>query len=156
MVLQHLINFWKKYENLNLKIAFILVALQIIHLYWISTDVVAKRITGESLFLFPQEFLMIFIIIDYLEIPALIAGVTFYSFLLYTGRNIKNAFLLAFLAVQFFHLFWLTDEIVYETFFGASFIGLPAAVAWVAIAIDYLEIPVIADLFRRLYRKRFR
>jgi hypothetical protein len=46
--LQKLIGFWHRYENLNLKIAFVLISLQLIHLYWLTADVVMKRITGES------------------------------------------------------------------------------------------------------------
>ena len=54
------------------------------------------------------------------------------------------------LAVQVFHIFWLTDEVVYDTFFGASSaVEIPYYGAWIAILIDYLELPVIAVLFYR-------
>ena len=54
------------------------------------------------------------------------------------------------LAVQIFHIFWITDEVVYETFFGPSTaVQLPYLAAWAAILVDYLELPVIADLFYR-------
>ena len=48
-VLQKLVGFWYRYESLNLKIAFLLISLQLIHLYWLTADVVVKRITGVFL-----------------------------------------------------------------------------------------------------------
>jgi hypothetical protein len=152
-----LVNFWLKYANLNLKIAFILISLQIIHLYWLTADVVIKRLlqdggTGLSqtglLFLF-------FIIIDYIEIPGLVAGLTYYGISLYRDvtKRSKNAIFFTMLAVQVFHIFWITDEVVYQTFFGPSTVVLPYLVAWAAILVDYLELPVIADLFYRTILK---
>lgn len=155
MVLQKIVDFWKKYENLNLKIAFILISLQIIHLYWLTTDVVLLRIFGESFFAFPQVPLPLFIAIDYLEIPALVAGVTFYSFGVYKQRRLgANLLFLVLLGVQVLHLFWITDEIVYDVLFGVVPVELPAYVAWVAIMIDYLELPVMGNLFYRVFRKK--
>ena len=43
--LQKLVRFWQRYENLSLKIAFVLISLQLVHLYWLTADVVVKRIT---------------------------------------------------------------------------------------------------------------
>jgi hypothetical protein len=93
-----------------------------------------------------------FIIIDYIEIPALVAGLTYYALRIYEREKglIKNTLLLAMLAVQVFHIFWITDDVVYSTFFGSSTaVEIPYYAAWVAILIDYLELPVIADLFYR-------
>lgn len=149
-----LVNFWHKYANLNLKIAFILISLQLIHLYWLTADVVIKRLlqdggTGLSqtglLFLF-------FIVIDYIEIPGLVAGLTYYGISLYRDvrKRSKNAIFFTLLAVQVFHIFWITDEVVYVTFFGPSTaVEIPYFAAWAAILVDYLELPVIADLFYR-------
>ncbi len=153
-VLQKLVGFWYRYENLNLKIAFLLISLQLVHLYWLTADVVVKRITGDSAFgLNPSGPLLLFFIgIDYIEIPALVAGLTYYALSIYKHEkgSAKNALLLAMLAVQVFHIFWITDEVVYDTFFGsASALEIPYYAAWIAILIDYLELPVIADLFYR-------
>lgn len=151
---QKLVGFWHRYENLNLKIAFVLISLQLIHLYWLSADIVVKRLTGDSalgLTLSGPLFLF-FIIIDYIEIPALAAGLTYYALSIYKHEknSVKNALLLAMLAVQVFHIFWITDEVVYDTFFGSgSAVEIPYYAAWVAILIDYLELPVIGDLFYR-------
>jgi|ERR671922_439323 hypothetical protein len=150
---QKLVGFWHRYENVNLKIAFVLISLQLVHLYWLTADVVIQRITGESILVVPQgsPLFIFFIIIDYIEIPALVAGLTYYAVSIYKHEkgSAKNALLLAMLAIQVFHIFWITDEIVYDTFFGSSSsaVEIPYYAAWVAILIDYLELPVIADLF---------
>jgi hypothetical protein len=151
---QKLVGFWHRYESLNLKIAFFLISLQLVHLYWLTADVVVQRITGESALGLSRSgplFLLV-IAIDYIEIPALVAGLTYYSLIIYKHQKdaVKNSLLLAMLAVQVFHIFWLTDEVVYDTFIGASSaVEIPYYAAWIAIFIDYLELPVIADLFYR-------
>lgn len=155
MILQKIADFWHRYENLNLKIALVLISLQIIHLYWLTTDVVLKRLVGTSFFAFSQVPLPLFVIIDYLEIPALIAGITFYSLNVYRQRKFgKDFLLLVALAIQIFHLFWITDEVVYDLLLGTIPIQIPVFLAWIAISIDYLELPVIGDLFYKLFRKR--
>jgi len=98
-------------------------SLQLIHPYWLTADVVIQRITrrgpsvpqGSPLFIF-------FIIIDYVEIPALVAGLTYYALSIYKHEknSTKNSLLLSTLAIQVFHIFWITDEVVYDSFFGSS------------------------------------
>ena len=152
---QKLVGFWHRYENLNLKIAFVLISLQLIHLYWLTSDVVIQRITGESVLGVQQgsPLFIFFIIIDYVEIPALIAGLTYYALNIYKHekRATKNVLLLSMLAIQVFHIFWITDDVVYDSFFGSpsDSVEIPYYAAWVAILIDYLELPVIFDLFYR-------
>src|ERR687896_236110 len=149
---QKLIGFWQRYENLNLKIAFVLISLQLIHLYWLSSDVVIQRITGESILGVPHGS-PLFIFIDYVEIPALVAGLTYYALSIYKHEkgSARNALLLSMLAIQVFHIFWITDDVVYDTFFGSAsgLVEIPYYAAWIAILIDYLELPVIVDLFYR-------
>src|SRR5919197_1951173 len=149
---QKLAGFWQRYENLNLKIAFVLISLQLVHLYWLTADVVIQRIIQKSILAVPHgsPLFIFFIIIDYIEIPALVAGLTYYALSIYRHEkgSMKNALLLAMLAIQVFHIFWITDDVVYNTFFGSSSaVEIPYYAAWVAILIDYLELPVIADLF---------
>ena len=149
-----LVIFWHKYEHLNLKIAFVLISLQLIHLYWLTTDVVIKRLMQDESAGLSQTGLLFlfFIIIDYIEIPGLVAGLTYYGLSLYKDarKRSKNFLFFTLLAVQVFHIFWITDEVVYETFFGFSAaVELPYLAAWAAILVDYLELPVIADLFYR-------
>jgi hypothetical protein len=57
------------------------------------------------------------------------------------------------LAIQSIHIFWITDDVVYATFVGSDLIYMPEYFAWIAILIDYLELPVIYDLLKRIVRK---
>ncbi|MBI3255992.1 MAG: hypothetical protein HYZ63_03405, partial [Candidatus Andersenbacteria bacterium] len=61
---------------------------------------------------------------------------------------------LVFLNTQWLHLFWISDEFVIHTFLGEPHGGtiLPTWLAWVAIMIDYLEVPVIIDTLRKVGR----
>jgi len=153
-----IINFYLRYQNINLKISFILISLQILHLYWLTTDVVIYRLTGIDYFIELSDFILLFIIIDYIEIPALVSGIIYYFFaLIYDKKEkenrIKNTVLLILLAIQSIHIFWITDEVVYSTFVGSDLIYMPEYFAWIAILIDYLELPVIYDLLKRIVRK---
>jgi len=150
------IDFYHRYENLNLKITFFLISLQILHLYWLTTDVVLQKLFGESFFLVPKSLLPIFVIIDYIEIPALISGLIYYAYNVRRNKSsAKRSYLfLGLLAVQVIHIFWITDEVVYDSFFNSSFIELPVVLSWIAILIDYLELPVMADLFYKVIKKK--
>jgi hypothetical protein len=154
IAMQKIVNFWYRYENLNLKITFILISLQLLHLYWLTTDVVLQRIYAESFLLFPKVLLPVFVVIDYIEIPALVSGITFYSLSVYKHQknSWKNSLFLALLAVQVVHIFWITDEIVYDAFFETRLVEFPLYIAWIAILIDYLELPVMADLFYKIIK----
>ncbi|HEU5461677.1 MAG TPA: hypothetical protein VFU79_05345 [Nitrososphaeraceae archaeon] len=152
------INFYLRYQNINLKISFILISLQLLHLYWLTTDVVIYRLTGIDYFTELSDFILLFIIIDYIEIPALVSGVIYYSFTIIFDKKekekrIKNTILLILLSIQSIHIFWITDEVVYSTFVGSDLIYIPEYFAWIAILIDYLELPVIYDLLKRIIRK---
>jgi hypothetical protein len=50
------------------------------------------------------------------------------------------------------HIFWITDEFVVQTFKGGGdpIVAIPAWLAWVAIMIDYLELPVIFETFKKM------
>jgi uncharacterized membrane protein YozB (DUF420 family) len=81
---------------------------------------------------------------------------TYYALSIYRQEAdaIKNMLLLATLLVQVFHIFWITDEVVYSTFFESpGAVEIPYYAAWIAILIDYLELPVIGDLFYRTFVK---
>lgn len=105
------INFYLRYQNLNLKISFLLISLQLIHLYWLTTDVVLYRITGIDYFLVgASDFVLLFIIVDHIEIPALVSGLVYYLFnILYNNKENKNKFkntiFLILLAIQAIHIF---------------------------------------------------
>jgi len=147
-------DFWAWYERnyaLNLSITAALFALQIVHLSWLSLDVVAERITGQGYFPLTGLARYLVLIVDYTEIPALIATSILYLYDLRKGRVARSLLFLVLLNSQWLHLFWITDEFVVAEFQGGANEGssLPAWLAWVAIGIDYLEIPVIVDTLRR-------
>jgi hypothetical protein len=154
VAIQKILDFWTKYESLNLKITFILISLQILHLYWLTADVVLQRIAGESYLGLPRILLPLFIIVDYVEIPALVSGITFYLFSIFKRRSHsrKNVVFLLLLAIQVVHIFWITDEIVYESLLDNDLVIFPVYAAWTAILIDYLEIPVMVDLFYKTFK----
>lgn len=146
--------FWAWYERhytLNVSIAAGLFVLQLIHLYWLGADVVAYRLFDES-FWNPStlvEHLIVFV--DYTEIPALIGGSLIYVNELRKGFSAGPVLMLIFLNSQWFHIFWITDEFVVGEFAGdPAGSALPSWAAWVAIMIDYLELPVIYDTLRRV------
>ena len=154
VAIQKILDFWTKYESLNLKITFILISLQILHLYWLTTDVVLQRIAGESYFGLPRILLPLFIVVDYVEIPALVSGITFYLFSIFKrgSQSRKNVVFLLLLAIQVIHIFWITDEVVYESLLDNDLVIFPVYAAWTAILIDYLEIPVMVDLFYKTFK----
>ena len=158
ILVQKFIDFYHRYETLGLKITFILISLQIIHLYWLTTDVVLQKIFGQSFFLVPKNFLPLFIVIDYIEIPALVSGIIFYTYSIRSGEedSKKSYLFLGLLGVQVIHIFWITDDVVYSTFFNSSFVQIPSLLAWIAILIDYLELPVIGDLLYKIIKKKKR
>lgn len=154
VAIQKILDLWTKYESLNLKITFILISLQILHLYWLTADVVLQRIAGESYFGLPRILLPLFIVVDYVEIPALVSGITFYLFSIFKrgSHSRKNVVFLLLLAIQVVHIFWITDEVVYESLLGNDLVIFPVYAAWTAILIDYLEIPVMVDLFYKTFK----
>jgi hypothetical protein len=154
VAIQKILDFWTKYESLNLKITFILISLQILHLYWLTADVVLQRIAGESYLGLPRILLPLFIIVDYVEIPALVSGITFYLFSIFRRKSHsrKNVVFLLLLAIQVIHIFWITDEVVYESLLDNDLVIFPVYAAWTAILIDYLEIPVMVDLFYKTFK----
>lgn len=149
--------FWSWYDKnygLNLTIASGLFLLQVAHLYWLATHVVLVRLTGHDLFFLPTTKLStaIFSIIDYTEIPALISvSLVYLRDIHHQHRPVRAWLYLFLLNIQWLHLFWLTDEVVIQTFTGTAPIPFHPLAAWVAIAIDYFEVPVI---FSTLFKLR--
>src|SRR5690606_19146011 len=88
------------------------------------------------------------LVVDYLEIPAIISTSLVYIHELREKFNYKSLIFLFFLNSQWLHLFWITDEIVIETFTGSALVQIPVWLAWFAILIDYLELPVVYDTLR--------
>lgn len=149
--------FWKWYEKnktFNLGLAAFLFTLQVVHLIWLAGDVVIYRLTGEQVFGLESHDLSsaLILIVDYLEIPAIISTSLVYVNELRKTFNYKSLMFLLFINSQWLHLFWITDEFVVDAFTGSQ-TGtiLPFWLAWVAILIDYLELPVIADTLKKFF-----
>lgn len=143
--------FWGWYERnaiLNLSVALGLFLLQLVHLYWLSADVVARRLTGTGYWDLDGPMRYLILLVDYTEVPALLGTSLVYLNEVRKDFRWKPLLLLLFLNSQWLHLFWITDEFVVDAFTGTgAILGLPMWFAWVAIGIDYLELPVIGDMF---------
>lgn len=148
--------FWGWYERhykLNLGLTTFLFALQVVHLYWLAADVIAGRILGYSFFDPSAFWQYLIIVVDYTEIPALISTSVLYIYELQKKFSWKAVLFLIFLNTQWLHLFWITDEFVVNQFAGRPSTVLPTWLAWVAIMIDYLEVPVIIDTVAKFVRE---
>jgi hypothetical protein len=141
--------FWDWYDRhyvVNVAVALGLFALQLVHLSWLSADVVAERLTGRGWFPVEGPLRLLVVAVDYTEIPALLGVGLIYVRRLRDGFAWRPLLLLLLLNSQWLHLFWITDEFVLAALPGPPRAGaLPAWLAWVAIVIDYLELPVMWD-----------
>lgn len=124
----------EKAERFLEALAALLFLTQVVHLVWMSTNVVPVRIWGYALWSPPEAPLAL---ADYLELPAIFA-----TSLLYIRR--RNWLLLFLVGVQLLHIYWITDEIILNRR------TLNPIIAWAAVLIDYLEVPVIIDTTRRV------
>ncbi len=142
--------FWGWYERHYSVILWgttLLFLLQVVHLYWLGTHVVLHRLFGWDIWN-PSALLQnLIILVDYTEVPALISTSALYLFELRKKFSWKAVAFLVMLNSQWLHLFWITDEFVVNQFAGRADTILPGWLAWVAIMIDYLEVPVIVDTF---------
>lgn len=146
-------DFWQEYQrkySLYSGITVGIFLLQIFHLYWMTTHVVSYRLFGASFFS-PNDFWQtIIVLVDYLEIPAIISTSILYIYSLRQKWNKKDLILLIFLNTQWLHIFWISDEFVESIFFGGEVMTiLPFWLAWVAILFDYLELPVMFDTTKK-------
>ena len=146
--------FWEWYERhylLNVTLAAVLFLLQLVHLYWLGAEPISLRLVDQSFFS-PSGLLQYLIFfVDYSEIPALIVVSLLYVNELRRGFSSRALVLLVLLNSQWLHIFWITDEYVSNELAGdAAATSLPGWLAWAAILIDYLELPVIYDTLKRL------
>ncbi len=147
--------FWSWYERhyaLNLYVATGLFLLQLVHLYWLTMHVVYLRLFGMSAFTLSSFYQFLLIAVDYTEVPALFAMSLIYTNDLRKRFRWRGVFFLLFLNSQWLHLFWITDEFVMEQFTrhpASHGTILPVWLAWLALSIDYLELPVMVDTARR-------
>jgi hypothetical protein len=153
MIRQYAARFWGWYERhqkLNTILVSLLFTWQLWHLYWLTTAVVFPRLFGVSLFN-PSRLVEILILsADFAEIPALIGATLLYlAEIRRRGYSAKNLGLIFLINTQWLHIFWITDEFIVEHMAGHSLVSLPLWLAWIAILIDYLELPVIYDTLKK-------
>ncbi len=146
-------NWYEKNETLALGITTFLFVLQLIHLFWLFAHVIMLRLTGVSYFDPTGIWNFFILLVDYTEIPALIATSVLYLNEYRKTKSKKSLLFLLFLNTQWIHLFWITDEFVVTTFTGNAPLMIPAWLAWIAILIDYLEVPVIIDTLRKFIKE---
>jgi len=147
--------FWDWYNRhyvLNVSIAAVLFALQIVHLIWLTFDPLWFKVFGEPLISIEKPYSWPLLLVDYTEIPALISvSLIYINELRQKGFAWKPFVFLIFLNSQWLHIFWITDEFVVATNDEAGQSQtLPTWLAYVAILIDYLELPVIYDTFKKM------
>ncbi len=146
-------NFWEKYEkhySLYTGITTGLFLLQIIHLFWLTTHVVSARLWQVSLFNPDYFWQLVIIFVDYLEIPAIISTSILYIHSLKQKWNRQDLLFLILLNSQWLHIFWISDEFVLSILHQSSNLTiLPFWLAWVAIMIDYLELPIMYDTTKK-------
>ncbi|MDP3996452.1 MAG: hypothetical protein Q8P86_02035 [bacterium] len=145
--------FWNWYEKhylLNVSVAAGLFTLQIIHLIWLFGEVIVLKLSGVTLFHFHDSWRWLVILVDYTEIPALFGISLIYINDLRKRFTWKPLLYLVFLNSQWLHIFWITDTFVVNSFTGAGTV-FPGFLAWIAILIDYLEVPVMVETFKKLF-----
>lgn len=153
--------FWAWYEKhyaTNVTVAAFLFLWQLVHLYWLTAHVVAAKIFGQSFFDVSTAGETFLTLIDYTEIPAILGTSLIYINNLRKRFNQKDLWFLIFLNSQWLHIFWITDEFVLAGF-GLEEVGttiLPFWLAWVAILIDYLELPVMYDTVKNAFQVIFK
>jgi hypothetical protein len=128
--------------------------LQLFHLYWLFTDVILKRITGHSYFIFPPQGLLIYVLIDYFEIPTHLSAMGLYFYEFRQGIKMKSLFFFFLLQLHWVHLLWITDDVVVNTIADHPLLAWGSLAAWIAILIDYLEVPIIVDRLHQVWQER--
>ncbi|OGI64963.1 hypothetical protein A3A95_02315 [Candidatus Nomurabacteria bacterium RIFCSPLOWO2_01_FULL_39_18] len=146
--------FWKWYKDKYRVIApltALLFLLQLVHLYWMTTNVVFSKTFGHSLW-DPSSFWdTVIALVDYTEIPAIVTSSIFYIYQYMQDKSLewRSILFLFFINSQWLHLFWITDEVIYAQFTGTALVAIPVWLSWIAISIDYLELPVIYDTIKK-------
>ncbi|MES3031709.1 MAG: hypothetical protein V4699_00490 [Patescibacteria group bacterium] len=147
--------FWIWYER-NYKviapITALLFLLQLVHLYWMTTNIVFFRLF-EHPFWDPSKFWnTVIALVDYTEIPAILSSTIFYihQYQKDSGMKWRSIIFLLLINSQWIHLFWITDEVIYAQIAGTVAVMMPVWLSWVAISIDYLELPVMYDTVKKV------
>ena len=150
-------HFWSWYEDnlhLNIGIAAGIFVWQIIHLFWLTTNVVLERLFSIVFFNLSGIWEYAVIAVDYTEIPALFTvSLIYINDLRQNRERFRSTLFLILLNSQWLHLLWITDEFVVAHFRG-EYELVPLWLTWLAISIDYLELPVIYDTIKKFFSKK--
>ncbi|MSU54294.1 MAG: hypothetical protein EXS48_00440 [Candidatus Staskawiczbacteria bacterium] len=150
-IVKRFFDWYNSNYDFHLRLATLLFSLQVVHLVWLTCNVVLFKLFGISVF--PPELNWLIAAVDYTEIPALITVSLVYINDIFLGKGTRKACLyLLLLNSQWLHMLWITDEIVLENFTGQALVAIPVWLAWIAISIDYLELPVMYDTILRTLR----
>jgi len=144
---------WNWYKKYNISVATFLLALQSVHLLWLTTDVVMPALGIGGGVLSNSTIELFLVLIDFLEIPAIITTSIVYLSSFARDRYSKHLWYFFLINIQWIHLFWITDEMIIHGLRGGIG-GWPPLIAWIAILIDYLEIPVIVENVRQFMREK--
>ena len=148
-ILKIFFEWYKRNYKVNLYIVTFLFLWQLLHLYWMTVDVVALRLWGYELWHVGKLGNLLISLVDYTEIPAIILTSIFYISELQRKFTWRSILFLILINSQWLHLFWITDEVVVAQFTGTALIAIPVWLAWCAILIDYLELPVIYHTIKK-------
>ena len=129
----------------------VLFLLQAVHLYWMTTNVAMLRASGSTFWDPGPLWDTIIALVDYTEIPAIVSSSVLYihQYLEDRAQRFRSVIFLILINSQWLHLFWITDEIIFAQFTGVAAIAMPLWLSWLAISIDYLEIPVMYDTIKK-------
>ena len=149
-LVRKLLRWYDRYDDFNVVFAAFLFSIEVVHLVWLTTNVVFPRLLGIAPLIVNHLFDTIIAVVDYTEIPAIITTSLVYLRSYKSKPNKKDAFYIFFLNIQWLHIFWITDEVVIRALgYKSSILHWNHLVAWAAISIDYLELPVIFETIRR-------
>ena len=149
-IIRQFLRWYDQYSDFNTVFAAFLFSIQLVHLVWLTTNVVLPGILEIAPLIAHRLFSAIVAVVDYTEIPALLATSLIYIRSFRQKTNRKDILYLVLLNLQWLHIFWITDEVVVEIFASEGLITTwNPILAWVAIFIDYLEIPVIIETLIR-------
>ena len=147
-------NFWDWYEkkySLIAPLTALLFLLQLAHLYWMTTNIVFLKAFGHPFWNPSDWWNAIIALVDYTEIPAILSTSALYIHQYRQDRlhAWQSIMFLVLINSQWLHLFWITDEVIYAQFTGTAAFMIPVWLSWLAISIDYLELPVIYDTIKK-------
>ena len=132
------------FKFLLLWISIVGLAMQIFHLQWLTTDVIMPKLYNISIDTSFSYGTVFYLFADIVEIPAIITRSYLYVISLNKKYSSKNLLLLLILNSQWLHIFWITNTFLVNNI-TESVTEWNYFLSWVAIVIDFLEIPVLID-----------